>query len=750
MKPPASAPLLIPATLMISLLITGLLTWQTSLSSRQRAEAELAIAARRLATDVVQRLQLYQYGLRGARGTIITAGEHGITRELFVRYSQTRDIALEFPGARGFGFIRRVTPEQVPAFIERVRADGWPDYSVRQLQPHDGERYLIEYIEPVRQNLAAIGLDIASEANRREAALKAITTGETQLTGPITLVQATGHPLQSFLVLMPIYRNGLTPRTAAERETAGFGWSYAALLTEDVFADLHIKTRALHLTVQDITESAATPPSHTPFYNSDPDLDVSQQRYPQQLERTLFGRHWLLTVSATPDFIHSLGLPSPRQRLLQGVAASVGITLLAGLIASLRKRKRQISESTAQLAAITESSPDAIAATDLDGHITHWNKGAETIFGYSSAEALGRIPSELLLPHGQISTLREVLLKIRSGRTMPPNDTRLRCKDGRLIESRVIVTPIINKQQRLSGIAICIRDITQEKATEAKILTLNAKLEARVNEHSQDLQKILRENKSLLKTINRQMLYSVCDNRGVIVEANDNFCDSTGYDRAELLGQTHRLLSSGVHDHAFWHSMWATICRGQVWQGEICNRHKDGSLHWFDTVIAPIIKTNGEAERFVALRTDITSHKQTEVALRQSNSLLNNVLRSATTFCIIATDVDGLVTIFNDGAERILGYAAHDVIGKHALTFFHDPSELNDFSQQLSAEAGIQLVGLRALVYRSEQEGVDCRQWTYMRKNGERIQVELTISTLRDAEQAINGYLGIAQNISST
>lgn len=157
--------------------------------------------------SILTKVKLYQYGLRGTRGAVLTAGEHGINRRLFERYSLTRDVDQEFPGARGFGFIRRVPTDQKAFFVAKARNDGWPEFSIRELTPNTNEQYVIQYIEPVERNKAAVGLDIASEQNRYMTAKSAMLTGEVQLTGPITLVQASGLAQQSFLMLMPLYRS---------------------------------------------------------------------------------------------------------------------------------------------------------------------------------------------------------------------------------------------------------------------------------------------------------------------------------------------------------------------------------------------------------------------------------------------------------------------------------------------------------------------------------------------------------------
>ncbi|WP_153061501.1 CHASE domain-containing protein, partial [Escherichia coli] len=140
--------------------------------------------------DVVERLQrriqLYEYGLRGARAVVVTAGETGINPRLFRQYTETRNFAEEFPGARGFGFIRRVPRQQTDAYLQARRADGLQDFSIKSLNEHTEERFVIEYIEPVERNRVAQGLDIGSEANRRQAAVSAMQTGKATITGPIT------------------------------------------------------------------------------------------------------------------------------------------------------------------------------------------------------------------------------------------------------------------------------------------------------------------------------------------------------------------------------------------------------------------------------------------------------------------------------------------------------------------------------------------------------------------------------------
>ncbi len=80
----------------------------------------------------------YEYAVRGARGAVAAAGEAGITRDSFLRYASTRDIGREFPGARGFGFIRRVPAVDEAAFSAGARRDGALDFRIRQLRRMTG------------------------------------------------------------------------------------------------------------------------------------------------------------------------------------------------------------------------------------------------------------------------------------------------------------------------------------------------------------------------------------------------------------------------------------------------------------------------------------------------------------------------------------------------------------------------------------------------------------------------------------
>ncbi len=108
------------------------------------------------------------------------------------------------------------------------------------------------------------------------------------------------------------------------------------------------------------------------------------------------------------------------------------------------------------------------------------------------------------------------------------------------------------------------------------------------------------------------------DVRGRITSVNEKFCQISGYTREELLGQDHRLVNSGTHSAEFFQDMYRTLARGQLWQAEVCNRAKDGHLYWMQTTIAPFMGADAKPVMYVAIRTDISASKQSQVVLAQA------------------------------------------------------------------------------------------------------------------------------------
>ncbi|WP_026331508.1 PAS domain S-box protein [Thioalkalivibrio sp. ALE11] len=137
----------------------------------------------------------------------------------------------------------------------------------------------------------------------------------------------------------------------------------------------------------------------------------------------------------------------------------------------------------------------------------------------------------------------------------------------------------------------------------------------------QRLQDTLYEREREHMALDQHAIVSIADVAGNIIYVNDKFCEISGYQRAELIGQNHRMLKTQEHSPAFYEAMWETISSGQDWHGEICNRAKDGSLYWVQSTITPFLDEHGLPYQYVSIRTDVTRIKAAEAAQRAQNAM---------------------------------------------------------------------------------------------------------------------------------
>ncbi len=159
-------------------------------------------------------------------------------------------------------------------------------------------------------------------------------------------------------------------------------------------------------------------------------------------------------------------------------------------------------------------------------------------------------------------------------------------------------------------------------STRARAMSIARAMTNELERAKSGAEKMLKEMEVLRQTVDAYTLYSVTDLSGSIIDVNENFCRLCGYSRDELLGHTHKVISSGVHPREFWDEMWHTVMSGRPWRGEVCSRAKDGSLFWVQATIAPYFGPDGAIEKLVSMRLDITDRKEAQRQLELRNEEL--------------------------------------------------------------------------------------------------------------------------------
>ena len=507
----------VAAVLVLGLLLSTLAAIAQHLANGQRLRRAMDGAAQDAVAQLAERMQTYEYGLRGARGAIVTAGPRHVSRADFARYHATRDLTREFPGAHGFGFIRRVERDEVESFTARQRLEGFTDFRVRLLAPHDGPHYVIEYIEPLAINRPAVGLDIASETHRRTAAEQAARSGQARLTAPVTLVQASGQPGRGFLLLLPVYRDGAPTGNEAQRWAATEGWAYAPLVFDVVASDVLTARPLLALILRDRSDTA----DPVPFFQSAGADAARHTGLATTLEQAVFGRRWQIEVLAQPGFIAAQGLTSAWVVAVTGLLASLLLTALVHQRQQGRQRAAQVREAEARLAAMAANSSDAIISETLDGVVTSWNRAAEQIFGWRADEAIGRPLAELIDRPDHAGGTEEVLQRVAAGEALTPFDTERRRRDGGMVEVSLAAAPITDSTGRVVGVGKSLRDISAHRALERQLQALASTLEQQVAERTAQLEAARHDLQTILDALPSQVAYW---DRGLINRFANSAC----------------------------------------------------------------------------------------------------------------------------------------------------------------------------------------------------------------------------------
>ncbi|GAA5482023.1 PAS domain S-box protein [Haloferula sargassicola] len=240
----------------------------------------------------------------------------------------------------------------------------------------------------------------------------------------------------------------------------------------------------------------------------------------------------------------------------------------------------------------------------------------------------------------------------------------------------------------------------------------------------------------------------ITDTSGCVEWVNEGFTRMNGWTLEEVVGKRPGSFLQGPEtDRATTEFIRRKLANSEPMTVEILNYTKSGQKYWVGMEIQPVHDEDGRLVNFMAIQSDITARREADRQLRETAALQHAMIHAAG-YAIIAADTEGTIELFNPAAERMLGYAASELVGKSTPGVFHDPVEVSARARELTIELGQKVEpGFQTFIAKARLGRPDQREWTYIRKDGKRLPVLLSVSALTDGERIL-GYLGMASDLS--
>ena len=368
-------------------------------------------------------------------------------------------------------------------------------------------------------------------------------------------------------------------------------------------------------------------------------------------------------------------------------------------------------EAAAYLAAIVDSSDDAIVSKNLSGIIQTWNKGAERIFGYTAAEVIGR-PILVLIPPHLHHEEDAILSRLRNGERIDHFETVRRRKDGALINISLTVSPVRDAKGRIIGASKVARDITERKRAEQAVADAQARLAV------------------TLQSIGDAVLAT--DMQARVTYVNGVAEKLLGYTAQQAigrpLGEIFRIVNQDTR-RVVDNPVDRVIREGNVMglANHTILLRPDGTELPIDDSAAPIKTGDGTMHGVVLVFRDVTERYK---SARQAATL--SAIVSSSDDAIVSKDLSGTITSWNQGAEKLFGYTAQEMVGRSILTII--PPDRHEEEAQILAR-------LRA------GERIDHFETVRCKKNGERCDISITVSPLFDDDGRVVGASKIGRDI---
>ena len=640
------------------------------------AQVQFQHSAQAVVEHVSTRLQLPVYGLQGARG--LFAASQTVGREKFRAHVASRDMEQNFVGVRGFGFIQRVLRPELGAFLAAERADGAPQFALRQLadKNHD-DLYVIKLIEPAANNAGAQGLDIGSEANRRHAAQRAVDTGLPTITAAITLVQDQRNT-PGVLLFLPVYANGTHPTSVDERRALLRGLVYAPLVMAELLEGMTaVRTGMVDF---DLFDGPVGAQGSTLLFDSDHHADrrAAQQAAnpttpaPQEQQAlsgrqfsvtqtlTLAGRDLALRVNSTAEFEAGIDHTTPWLVFLGGALLSTLVALLLRQQATGRRRAEaramemtrdlraevKVREQTEldlrqaeknslahleelQLQKYALDQHAIVATTDVQGKITYVNEKFCEISGYSRAELIGQDHNILNSGTHTKGYFKTMYRSVTSGKTWR-GEICNKSKDGHLYWVETTIVPLMDSNGKPVRYLSIRADITMRKQVELDLIQQQLNLESRVQQKT----KAAIQSEQHLRLVINTSLDSVIgmDAQGRVTEWNRQAEATFGWAFLDVTGKPlHDFIIPEryreAHQKGLAHYLASGVGPVLGKRIEIFALRRDGTEFPIEMAISPIVTPQGTT--FSAFISDVTERKRLEASNKHAEFLKEQAMELA-------------------------------------------------------------------------------------------------------------------------
>ena len=611
------------AVLGLGLMLTAAAVLWQQRSVESEARIRFDQQGERVLAEITRRFNTPVYGIKGARG--VYAADPHVNRAGFRAYVESRDLAVEFPGVRGFGFAQRVLREELDDFIAAERADDAPRFAVRT-SGNAADLYVVKFIEPLSQNYAAWGLDLGSEAVRREAIDRAADSGEPTLSGHITLAQ-DGRQGAGFVYLVPVFRDRSHPTTPAQRRKALRGLLYAPIVVAEILAgaaeaghrqvDFRLFDGADNVPGNLIFDTTGSPEASPRAPGSA--VAAANPLFTTSHALVIGGRALTLRLASTPLLIASLNHRSmPVWLGAGGMLISVLLALTIWLLVAGRARALRLAQAMTadldRLAKVAQRTSNAVVITDARGRITWVNEGYSRISGYSFEEALRR-PAGAMLPSepNDDATLERLRAALGAG-TAFKGELLDRGKSGQPYWLDIEVQPLRDARGGLAGFMAIESDISQSKQAAQLLVQERARLAS-----------ILEGTNVGTWEWNVQTGEYRC---------NDRWADMIGWTLRELEPVSSQTWLDHIHpgDVSRAGKLLDKHFSGEVAYYEFEGRMRHRAGHWIWVLDRGRVSTwmsDGRPEWMAGTQMDISARKEAEAQLHASRAFLDRAGRLA-------------------------------------------------------------------------------------------------------------------------